>query len=1377
MTERPPRSVTPSHTRQLALLAITYLVAHRVGAYFLDPATRIAPVWLAGGVALASLLLLPRQKWGAMIASIAILTLASNIYTSGRVVGSVLFLLPVLAELALAVVIMRHIAGDGTDFTRVRQIAALIAASAGAAALSALIGALLASMRAQTPYWPNFLTWWISDGLGLLLVTPLVVVVALEHAADRRRSARQYIEIALLILLSTLAGNAAFRGDTAFGIIEVHPYMLASLVVWAALRTGMLGVTATLAALATIALSVAMQAEGPFAFGGSDVSGRPLLVQLFLAVTGVTGLLLATATDERQQAVESSRDDQKRLRALGDNLPNAIVYQVLREHDGTMRFVYVSAAVERLHGVTADSVLHDPTLLYDLVLEDDASRMVEAERVSFEQMTDVNIVVRMRRTDGELRWFRLSSSPRRVTDGRVLWDGVQVDVTDRVISEAHVRRVNRALRTISACNHVLVRAQSETDLLREICRVIVDEGGYQLAGVGFAVQDDGVIVGPVAYAGPHDGFLERPPVRVREPEQTAPADASGVRATPATGRLTDPALSPWSDVAHARGFHSSLVLPLTLDADVIGALSVYASDADAFDADELDLLTELADDLSYGLNALRTRVAHDWAKRSLLASEQRFRLAMHFSPIGKALMSPEGRILEVNPSLCAILGHSRDTMLGCDFYGFTHPDDAGTERNSIRQLLEGARESVQTELRFVHRDGHVVWSQLNVSLVLNPDGTAHHFIAAIQDITQRVAAMQELEQQRRRSAAIIESAMDGIITVDAQARIVVFNPAAEAIFGCPVAEALGEPLDRFIPAQRIMDTGGSGQDGTDAPSAGAFGSRSGRRASGKEFPIEASIFRVEVDGQLLSTVTVRDVTSRHEAELALRDSEERFRQLAENIREVFWMREVDTDRLLYVSPGFERFWGISCDVLLASPGLWLDAIHPDDRRRVEQAIAAARGGAEYDEEYRIHRPDGTMRWVHDRAFPIRNAEGDVYRIVGTADDVTTRKLYEEQFRQAQKMDAIGQLAGGVAHDFNNILAAVLMQAGMARSTPFIPPEVAESLQDIEDSAQRAANLTRQLLLFSRKQVMQARRVDVNDVVTSLTRMLRRVLPENVRLQLGIHPRPLAVEADPGMLDQVLMNLAVNARDAMPDGGRLVIETSEQVLTDDRSGRVPGAVPGRFACLRVRDAGMGIPQEVQRHIFEPFFTTKEQGKGTCLGLATVYGIVQQHRGTIFVTSEVGHGTTFEVLLPLAESDELTETADTTAAPAPHGSETILVVEDDYMLRSTMRRVLERHGYRVLTAGHGVEAMRVWNEQADGGDIQLLLTDMVMPEGISGVDLAAMLTLRKGGLKVIFTSGYNPDVTGRNLQLEEGVNFLQKPATPAQTLAIIRRSLDT
>jgi len=432
------------------------------------------------------------------------------------------------------------------------------------------------------------------------------------------------------------------------------------------------------------------------------------------------------------------------------------------------------------------------------------------------------------------------------------------------------------------------------------------------------------------------------------------------------------------------------------------------------------------------------------------------------------------------------------------------------------------------------------------------------------------------------------------------------------------------------------------------------------------------------------------------------------------------------------------------------------------------ALPAACRGAFY-----ALKSDGTVVTFEDTSSFVE-LRGKPSLLLGLFRDVTVQKRLEEQLRQSQKMDAIGQLAGGVAHDFNNILTIIHGHASLLLAGSTLTGSSARSAQQIGQAAERAAGLTRQLLTFSRRQVMQPRRLDMNEVVSNMTKMLSRILGEDISLQLNYFPQPALIEADAGMMEQVLLNLAVNSRDAMPKGGQLSIRISVVEVDGRHVIQHPEAHPGPFVCLDATDTGCGIAAENLRRIFEPFFTTKEVGKGTGLGLATVYGIVKQHQGWIEVESEIGQGTGFRVFIPC--SGLKAETPDEQPAQkAPRGgTETILVVEDEAPVRELVCNLLAGHGYNILQAESGLKALEVWRECKDR--IDLLLTDLVMPDRVNGRELAEKLWVERPKLKVIFTSGYSADVVGKDFVLRGGLNYLQKPYHPHKLALVVRDCLD-
>ncbi|HSH95264.1 MAG TPA: PAS domain S-box protein [Roseimicrobium sp.] len=409
----------------------------------------------------------------------------------------------------------------------------------------------------------------------------------------------------------------------------------------------------------------------------------------------------------------------------------------------------------------------------------------------------------------------------------------------------------------------------------------------------------------------------------------------------------------------------------------------------------------------------------------------------------------------------------------------------------------------------------------------------------------------------------------------------------------------------------------------------------------------------------------------------------------------------------------------------------------------------------------------TVSWSF---FPIKTS-GVVHCYAG---DISERLQLEMQLRQSQKMESVGQLAGGVAHDFNNILTVIQGHASMMMMNPDLPADLCRPVEDMVQAADRAANLTRQLLTFSRKQALQPKDVDLNEVVTHLTRMLHRILGEHIKLQMESRSHLPLVHADVGMIEQALVNLAVNSRDAMPKGGTLTIRLSEEMIDLDYTRRNPDATVGRFVCLTVEDTGMGIPPALLPRIFEPFFTTKDVGKGTGLGLATVYGIVKQHNGWIRVSSELGQRTSFHLHFPAVSRQIATPMTPRKETIVAGGKETILIVEDESSVRELARSVLESYGYTVLEAASGPAALQVWSHHKH--KLQLVLTDIMMPEGITGLDLGDRLRAESPSLKIVYTSGYSAEMAGRGVVFKEGLNFLQKPYRPKHLAEAIRRALD-
>jgi two-component system, cell cycle sensor histidine kinase and response regulator CckA len=520
----------------------------------------------------------------------------------------------------------------------------------------------------------------------------------------------------------------------------------------------------------------------------------------------------------------------------------------------------------------------------------------------------------------------------------------------------------------------------------------------------------------------------------------------------------------------------------------------------------------------------------------------------------------------------------------------------------------------------------------------------------------------------------------------------------------------------------------------------------------------------------------KDRRERQKAEIALRESETRFRQVTESIDEVCWLTDFTKTTMIYISPAYEKMWGRSRESWYADSQSWLDSIHPEDRERIRRLSEPMNQLAgKYDVEYRIIRPDDEIRWIHERAFPVLDADGKMYRITGVAQDITRHRRLEEQYRHAQKMEAVGQLAAGVAHDFNNLLTIIGCNAELLLAESNLTHRSKEGLGEIVAATDRAAKLTSQLLLFSRKKVMQSQATSLNEMISNIAKMFQRIIGADIALKFQSDDALPLVQADAAMIEQVLLNMVVNARDAMPRGGELHLSTTKVTVADPVQ-LSPRASGGEFVCLSLRDTGVGISAANQARIFEPFFTTKEPGKGTGLGLATTYGIIEQHQGWIDVESTVGVGTTFRVYLPALPESQTEFVKTSTDETMRSGTETVLLVEDDISVRFIVRRMLESFGYKVHEAGTGPEALAFW--QGQGREIDLLITDVVMPGGMTGRELVVQLREQRPDLKAILISGYSPETAGKDSEAFRNTKtmFLQKPCPTKVLLQSMRELIE-
>ncbi len=636
---------------------------------------------------------------------------------------------------------------------------------------------------------------------------------------------------------------------------------------------------------------------------------------------------------------------------------------------------------------------------------------------------------------------------------------------------------------------------------------------------------------------------------------------------------------------------------------------------------------------------------------------------------------------------------------------------------------------------------------------------------------ERIRAEDELRQSQRRFRELFENSPDAIFVEDMMGNVLDANRAACALHGVERGWLIGRnAIEELVPAER-REIARADFHRLATGEISWIESES-RRVDNRSVPVEIRVVRVEYQERPALLFHVRDITERVTTETARRSSESLFRSVWEN--SVDGMRLTDENgTIVAVNDAFAHLVGLPVKQLEGRPfTITYDASTDWDMmlQAHRENFRAGRLQGKRARDYVLHDGRSVVFEITDSYVELG---GKPRLLLSLFRNVTEQRRLEEQFRQSQKMEAIGQLAGGIAHDFNNILTVVLGHATLLTMQK-MEPKAMVSAQQIKQASERAAGLTRQLLAFGRKQVAQPQPIDLNQLVGGMSEMLARLLGDDISLQINFSGEPAVVEADSGMMEQILLNFSVNSRDAMPKGGQLNIRVSHRLIDDAYARQFVEARPGKFVCLSHADSGDGIPPEILSRIFEPFFTTKELGKGTGLGLATVFGIVKQHQGWIQVESELGKGTTFHVFLPATDLPIAPPGTAETQFRQRGGTETILVVEDERDLRDFVTRELRRHGYRVFEAVDGPGALNIWAEYKD--EIKLVFTDIIMTGGLNGREIAEHIWRDAPKMKVIFTSGYGADTLGKDFKLEPGILYLQKPYLPQTLVKTIRDCLD-
>jgi PAS domain S-box-containing protein len=727
---------------------------------------------------------------------------------------------------------------------------------------------------------------------------------------------------------------------------------------------------------------------------------------------------------------------------------------------------------------------------------------------------------------------------------------------------------------------------------------------------------------------------------------------------------------------------------------------------------------------------------------------------------------PDGQFTLVNTAWERFTGVPRDQAVGKTAHDLFPSDVADRIRRDDREAFAA---DARTEVEETVPGAQGPQVQLTSRFPLRGEtGEIAGLVGLAVDITERTLAGAALQRANDFAESVIQTANVIFLQLDAAGIVRNLNPAAEEITGYTRDEVVGTPwFDRLVPRDRYPHVWAEFERlMKEGVTEGSYENPILTK-QGVERQIMWRNKTLTEGGQIVGIISFgMDVTDRRRAEEQQAQLSRVVEQAAESI--------VITDpagTMIYVNPAFESISGYSRAEAIGQNPRMLKSGHQDTAFYQRMWDTLSRGEV-WKGRMVNRRKDGALFQEDATIGPVRDGSGRLVNYVAVKRDVTNEMRLERQLMQAQKMEAVGRLAGGVAHDFNNLLGVITgygeITRGKLRDDDPLKPKVDQILK----AAERAAGLTRQLLAFSRQQVLQPKIIDLNGLVSNLEKMLRRLIGEDIQLGTSLDPGLGTVKADPGQIEQVLMNLSVNARDAMPEGGSLTIETRNAELDATYAARRPPTRAGRYVMLSVSDSGMGMDAETQSHLFEPFFTTKETGKGTGLGLSTVYGIVKQSEGYIWCYSEVGVGTTFKVYLPRVD-EQAAASQKPALPPLAPGTETVLLIEDDRLLRELLDETLESGGYTVLVADDGDQALRISEEYA--GAIQLVVTDVIMP-GLTGRQAAEKIKVARSEVEILFISGYTNEAIAKHGVLEPGAKFLSKPFTPADLLRKVRDVLE-
>lgn len=1051
-------------------------------------------------------------------------------------------------------------------------------------------------------------------------------------------------------------------------------------------------------------------------------------------------------------------------------------------------------------------------------------------------------------------------------------------------AEERSRRTTRALRVSKTCNKILVRADTEYALLNEICGVLIDEGGFQLAWVGLVEHDVQRTVRPAAYVGFEKGYLEGSSITWADTDEGRGPVGKAIR----SGRvsvcqrvLTDSDYTPWREEAVEHGYRSMIALPLKSEVVVFGILSIYANEADAFDSEEEELLSEMADDLAYGLMAIRGRIARRLAEEALQQEQRLLGSLLKAMPDHIYFKDRQSRFVRINDAMARRFGvRDPSELVGKTDFDVFSEEHARQAYDDEQRIMDTGQPLVGVEEKETWADGRITWVSTTKVPLRDKDGNIVGMVGVSRDITGHKCAEEKLLLFR----SLIERSNDAIEVIDpATGRYLDANECAFRSLGYSRDELLALTV---FDVEQNLDRAAVGDLGVVAKRQGITRWEGvHRRKDGTTFPVEVSLALVALDRDYIVTI-VRDITERKRTEEAMllqstaldaaanaifitdragsiqsanrafveltgytlaeaigrnpgdlvksnkhdavfyRDlwetilagkvwngeivnqrkdgstyteemtitpvratgaeithfiaikqdvterkaALEKIRRqaaLLDQANDAIYVRGID-GTISYWSEGAVRLYGWSRDEAMRRRLDEMNLADFDATAGVAESLLKAGG---WTGERQQETKAGEKLTVFIRLTVVEEDPGQRGSIFAIVTDITERKRIEARFLQAQRLESIGALAGGIAHDLNNVLAPIVLGAPLVREA--LNRDEARSMFDLmTTSAQRGADIVKQVLTFARGNTSHRVPLQVRHLLRDVVKMAEETFPKNVRIKSDTELGLWLIDGDATQVHQAIMNLCINARDAMPAGGTLSLQAENVTIDEPTAAQTPGGRPGPYIRLRVTDTGMGIPAELRDRLFEPFFTTKEPGKGTGLGLSTVLGIAHSHGGFVRVESEVGQGATFELMLPAVPGAQ-TPAERSSAPPITRSSgELILLVDDEAAVREAARQTLEQFGYRIAVCSTGVEALDTFRAMAS--DVRLVVTDMMMPE-MDGHGLVKALRTLDPTIPLIGITGVtDAHAVGRLMEL--GLfSLIAKPFSVNELLNAIRQAL--